>query len=347
MTEMKRLLIASLLFLFAAGSASAPVADAYWLQKGSRCQPVGGPKAEAGDDKTSAVLRRDFKSPLPIAAGEKLVYEIKLSRFPIYATVGNITFEFVGPQTNPALEGVNVDFRPKEDDRLIRLHAEAVSKGLLVRLFNLNVNDRFETLVDARDFGARLTFKELEEGKRHTRQTAVFDREHQSVKYTIVDVNKPQAPAQEKTLTVEDGTLDLLSAFYFLRLQKLKEGEVVRFPVSHDAENYPFEVVIGKREKLKTELGKFRTLKVEPKLFGPGRIFTRPGEMTMWVTDDERHTPVRLVAKTVSGTITATLVKAEGAKAEAGRKKKRAIAALYSEERPRSHELIRSAKLNE
>ncbi|MEP7274298.1 MAG: DUF3108 domain-containing protein, partial [Acidobacteriota bacterium] len=52
---------------------------------------------------------------------------------------------------------------------------------------------------------------------------------------------------------------------------------------------------------------KLATIKLEPRLFGPGRFFTREGEMQIWVTDDERRVPVRLVAKTSSGTITATL----------------------------------------
>src|SRR5262245_25024379 len=47
-----------------------------------------------------APLRRDFKDSFPIPAGEKLEYEVKLSRFPIYASLGVLTFENLGAVTN-------------------------------------------------------------------------------------------------------------------------------------------------------------------------------------------------------------------------------------------------------
>jgi hypothetical protein len=103
--------------------------------------------------------------------------------------------------------------------------------------------------------------------------------------------------------------LSLLSAIYFVRLQKLKEGQLLTFPVSADEMNYKFEVLVGKRESLKTDCGKVKTVRLEPKLFGPGRFFNKiQGEMTMWVSDDSKRTPLRLVAKTSKGTITAKLL---------------------------------------
>ena len=68
-----------------------------------------------------------------------------------------------------------------------------------------------------------------------------------------------------------------------------------------------FEIVIGKQEKLKTDCGPVKARRLEPKLFGPGRIFSRQGEMTMWVSDDNKHVPLRLIAKTSSGTVSAKL----------------------------------------
>src|SRR2546422_10882168 len=47
-----------------------------------------------------ATLRRDFKDSFPIPAGEKLEYEVKLSRFPIYASLGVVTFENLGAVTS-------------------------------------------------------------------------------------------------------------------------------------------------------------------------------------------------------------------------------------------------------
>jgi len=274
---------------------------------------------------TVAELRRDFKDSFPIPAGEKLEYEVRLSRFPIYASLGVLTFENLGAVTSrqdsgaaagdqqkapaPLIEGMNTEFTPAPDEQLWRLRATAVSKGMFTAIIGFDASYRFETLVDMRDFSARVSFKEEKEGKKHIVQSTLFDRAEQQVKYLTTDLAKPDAPPRAKPLPREEGMLGLLSAIYFVRLQNLKEGQLLTFPVSADEANYKFEVLVGKRESLKTECGKVKTVKLEPKLFGPGRYFHKlQGEMTMWVSDDNKRTPLRLLAKTSKGTVSAKLL---------------------------------------
>src|SRR5262245_52227786 len=104
-----------------------------------------------------ATLRRDFKDSIPIPVGARLVYEVKSSRFPLKATVGQVTFEYLGPITSkpadenpatgdsePLLSGLNVPFTPQPGDQFLHLRATAVSKGLLVAILGTDVKDRFE-----------------------------------------------------------------------------------------------------------------------------------------------------------------------------------------------------------
>lgn len=276
-----------------------------------RAQDQARPKPSPTPNYPPATLRREFKNGLPIPVGEKLEYEVRYARFPLYATVGVVTFEYLGFSTGPASEpikGLNIAFTPASKEQFFSLRARAVSKGVLLGLLGVEASDRFETLVDAADFSARLSFKEINEGKKHVAQTSLFDRAAQTVNFTAHDLDKPSAPPRLKTLPRPDGMLDLLSAFYFLRLQKLKEGQLVRFPVNDNETNYTFDIVVGSRVKLKTDCGRVKTIKVEPQLFGPGQLFARQGEMTMWLSDDNRHVPLRLVAKTPAGTITAKLL---------------------------------------
>jgi hypothetical protein len=262
-----------------------------------------------------AQLQRDFKT-LPFKPGEKLVYEVKFTRFPIAAKVGEVTFEYVGetePPTGeapaePIFKGLNVEFQPLPTERYFQLRASAISKGILIAIFGIDVNNRYETLVNQPDFSARLHFREIQEGKKHQGQGSLFDAGAASVNHKVTDLTKPEAAPKVKTLPRQPGSLDLLSAFFFVRLQKLKEGELLRFPVSDEGENYTFNVVVGKKEKLKTECGKLNTIRLEPKLFGPGQIFSRKGEMTMWLTADKTHVPVKLIAKTSNGTVSARLL---------------------------------------
>ncbi|HYE74104.1 MAG TPA: DUF3108 domain-containing protein, partial [Blastocatellia bacterium] len=137
----------------------------------------------------------------------------------------------------------------------------------------------------------------------------IFDRQKLSATYRTSDLNNPSQPAVEKALNVAQDAQDLLSAFYFVRLQRLKEGDVLRFPLVFEAAQHEFDLIVHGSEEVEIDLGKFKTIKLEPKLFGPGRLIRREGEMTMWVTDDEQHTPVKLIAKTSNATITANLTK--------------------------------------
>lgn len=290
-----------------------------WWTGNSLAQEQAKPPAQPSLDKLPlAPLQRNFPNGFPIPVGEKLEYEVRFSRFPIYATVGIVTFEFLGEtkfnhtegngSAEPVISGLNVEFKPAPEDQFIRLRASAVSKGILIAIAGVDVKDRFETLVNAQDFAARASFKEIKEGKKHLAQTALFDVADKTVKFTVNDLNNNQAAPKEKSAVREDGMLDLLSAFYFVRLQKLKEGQLIRFPVNDDGDNFWFDIVVGKRETLKTDCGKVKTIKIEPKLFGPGQLFSRNGTMIMWMTDDKLHIPLKLEAKTSSGLVRAKLL---------------------------------------
>ena len=311
-TALTGLLLLTLIFSFGVGTRGAQ--DSVPPTPAPRPEP----KPKAAPAIPIAPLKRDFSHGLPIPAGEKLVYEIRYSRFPLYATVGTITFEHLGPvkvqppaesaPAQPLIEGLNVDYAPSPGEELLHLRSTAKSKGILLAILGIGVQDRFENLVNARDFSARVSFFETKEGKRHRIQSGIFDPAEKQVKYLTTDPGNPSAPPRAKILPREDGMLSLLSAIYFVRLQKFKEGQMIVFPVSYDEENYLFEIMVGKNEKIKTDCGKVKTVRLEPKLFGPGKFFNREGEMTMWVSADQKHLPLRLVAKTSGGTISAKLL---------------------------------------
>jgi hypothetical protein len=103
--------------------------------------------------------------------------------------------------------------------------------------------------------------------------------------------------------------MSLLSGLYFLRLQNYKEGQMMRIPVSDDQKNYEFEILVGKRGKVKTECGHIDTIRLEPKIFGPDKFFRKKGEMFIWVTETDQHVPVHLEAKGEAGKLSVKLTK--------------------------------------
>ncbi len=265
------------------------------------------PKIPRANTSITAALHYDFKLPLAIPAGEKLVYELKVTRFPIYASAGEITFEYLGTKTQPNIE--RLDFKPAPDEQFLHFRAAAISRGLLIKLFNLSVNDRFETFVAPHKFRTQAIVKEIEEVKKHRLQTGIYRYDKHEAVYRTTDVNNPQSPAKEITLKLEDGAMDLLAAFYFVRMQNLPDGVTLKFPLIFDAERVEFDLLVHGREEISTDLGKFKTIKVEPKLFGPGRLIAKEGEMFMWFTDDVARVPIKVTAKTSGATLNAELIR--------------------------------------
>ncbi len=90
-----------------------------------------------------AVMRQNFNAAFPIVPGEKLEYDIQVSKFAIPLTVGTFTLEYLGPvaaktpgadQTTakpaePLIQGLNTQYVPSPNDRFLHLRATAVSKG--------------------------------------------------------------------------------------------------------------------------------------------------------------------------------------------------------------------------
>lgn len=253
-------------------------------------------------------LHREFKQ-FPFKAGERLTYELRFTKLPISINAGTIIFENLGVTAQPNID--KLEFKALPDDQLLHLRAVVTAKGLLLRLFGLSVNDRFETLVDAKDFRMRAVLREIQEGKKHNLQTGSFDYEKKEAHYRTLDMNNLQHGAREKILKLEPDMQDLLSAFYLIRLQELKEGAMYKFPLVYEGERKEFDFLVYGGEDVQTDLGKFKTIKLEPKLFGPGRLSAREGEFFLWVTDDAIHMPVKLVVKASGATITASLTKKE------------------------------------
>jgi uncharacterized protein DUF3108 len=315
---MKRIFLTFLLALIALVVISIPATIAKQKTQGQTAsQPSLAPSYPP------AVIKRDFKNSFPLTPGEKLEYDIRISKFPIYLNVGTFTLEYVGPvagnpagadtatakPAQPLIQGLNTEFVPSPGDQFRHLRATAVSKGLLLKLFGYSVSNRYETLVDNDDFSARISLFEEKVDKRQRVQTAVFDRTSQQVKYLTTDLTKPGAPPLAKQLPLQDGMMSLLSGLFFLRLQDYKEGQMLRIPVTDDQKSYEFEILVGKREKIKTECGNIDTIKLEPKIFGPDKFFRKKGEMFIWLTDNEQHVPIVLEARGEAGKISVKLVK--------------------------------------
>jgi hypothetical protein len=236
---------------------------------------------------------------------EELVYEGEFSRA-LFRGINVAELRFTSTRT-PATGAQNQSVAPT-----LRFTLEAVSKGILRKLFGLNFRQRVESTVEPASFSVLQTNKVDEQGKRLRISEAVFDGG--KVVWTERDPNDPNRPPRVVTNQLSGTVQDIASAFYFLRTQPLALGQSFEMLVSDSGQIYRTPVRVTERKKMKTVLGQVWTLRVEPEIFGEGHLLRGKGQLSIWFTDDERRVPVKAHISNELGTLDIKLKrKAEGA----------------------------------
>jgi len=98
---------------------------------------------------------------------------------------------------------------------------------------------------------------------------------------------------------------DVLSAVYYARnidFSKYKPGDKIPFSMFLDNEVFDLYIRYMGKETVKTRYGKFRAIKFKP-LLVKGTIFEGGEKMTVWVSDDPNHFPLRVESPIVVGSV--------------------------------------------
>ena len=247
-----------------------------------------------------ALARMDDRSsmdnkPLPFGPAEESVYEAEFSRS-LLRGINIATLRFT--VSREAATG------GKENSSNLRFTAEAESKGLFPKLFSgLRFRQHIVSTVEPQSFNALRTVKMDEQGNRKRASEAVFDLKLRRVTWTERNLSDPAS--QPRTVTSEfNGTVqDLASVFYFVRTQQLVPGRSFEVQVSDSGQVYRMPIRVGEKKVIKTVLGEVETIRVEPELFGEGRLVRGKGQITIWFTTDARHIAVRAQIKHELGTL--------------------------------------------
>lgn len=209
--------------------------------------------------------------------GETLKYEGKINKILRGIHVADLTFSAAAV--------------PGTDELLIR--SEAVSKGTLLWLIRYSFLQRYESLMDAERFRVLKTVKHDVQKERVRDSIATFDYTNRRVTFVETNPKEPMNPPRRIASEISDELHDMVSAVYAVRLLPLSVGKKHEFSVSDSGLVYKVPFTVTGREQQKTILGKVWCWRVEPDIFGPGRLIEQKGKMTIWMTDDERRLPVR------------------------------------------------------
>ena len=147
--------------------------------------------------------------------------------------------------------------------------------------------------------------KKVNEGHRHKDTQIAFDYARKQAILDERDLNHPEAPPKHAEFDIPPCVEDVVTAFYYLRRQRLEVGHTIELPVNDGSKTQRVIVDVQAREKVQTPLGTFDALRVEPKVFGG--LLKRKGRMLIWFSADERQLPLRIKAMISVGSITGTL----------------------------------------
>lgn len=228
-----------------------------------------------------------FVFPSPAWAGsfcvpERLVYDLK----------------WMGIKAGTAsLEIIN-----EEDTTKIISQAHSAK---FVSLF-YKVEDRIESTLSRTSsqspIGTPIKYRvKIREGKHRRDKEVIFN--HGEGKALYFDYRNNE----EEAFKVPAPIFDPVSGFYYFRTLELVVGEPLYITIFDNKKIWDVEVQVLRKETVTLPAGTFDTIVVKPLLKSEG-IFSRKGEVHIWLTDDEKHIPVLVTLKVKIGHVTATLV---------------------------------------
>ncbi len=222
---------------------------------------------------------------LPFAPGEKLTYDVTWSIF--HAGEVAATLRKVNESGGDAYE----------------VETAATSQGFVSLLYK--VENDFHSFFDPATTCSRQIYKKVMEGRRHKETRIVFDSALRLAVLDERDLADPKAPPKHAENEIPPCVEDVVTAFYFIRRQPLRVGEIFPVVINDGSKTREVRVEVQARERIQTSLGAREAFRLEPKVFG--QLYKRKGRMLIWLSDDAQRLPLRIKAMISVGTITGNL----------------------------------------
>ncbi len=235
----------------------------------------------SGNEKKVSLRKIDNKS---FKRGEKLTYRIHYG----FIDAAQATLE------------ITDENRQVADRNTLHVVGLGVSKGTFDAFFK--VRDRYETYIDEESILPWVFIRRVDEGGYKIEQNQVYNH------------YKKQVDSDGKIFTTPEGIQDMLSAFYYARTvdySKAKKGDIFSVTSFVDNEIWELKIKFLGKETVKTDLGRIKCMKFCP-VVQKGRIFKSEEDLSIWISDDANHVPVRGQCDILFGSLKMDLVAAKG-----------------------------------
>ena len=155
------------------------------------------------------------------------------------------------------------------------------------------VRDKYETFIDTATLKPYKFLRHVEEGKYRKNELVLFNH------------NENKAVSTKGTFPINDCMQDVLSSIYYARnidFSKYKIGDKIPFSMFMDDESHNLYIRYVGKEIIKTRYGKFNAIKFKPMLV-KGTVFEGGEMMSVWVSDDPNHIPLRIESPISVGSV--------------------------------------------
>lgn len=247
---------------------------------------AGVPPCCRSDSRAQAA--RGVADALPFRPGEKHTYELRWGVIPAGLAELEVLPEVV-------LDGV-----PAWHFRL------SVRTNDFVDVI-YKVRDRIESFAQLSLQESLLYRKSQREGHSVRDEEVLFDNAQGCATYS--NHGKAAPP-----ISLMAGTIDPLTAVFFIRSQPLREGlEIVR-PITDGKKNVTGVARVLGRERVEVNGVMYDAFRVEPDLRDVGGVFEKSDKsrITLWFSADERQLLLKIEGKVVVGAFTGTLAETAG-----------------------------------
>ncbi|MCB0699846.1 MAG: DUF3108 domain-containing protein [Chitinophagaceae bacterium] len=214
--------------------------------------------------------------------GEKVVYKVYYNMGWIWAGAGLATF-------TTQLEKYN------EKDVY---HIKGVGQTYSSYEWFYKVYDVYESYIDTNNLMPIKFKRNVSEGGTKFINNVSFDH------------GRKQAVSTNGVYDIPDCVQDVLSTIYYARninYDKYKPGDKIPFNMFLDDKVYSLYIRYLGKEKIKTKHGTYNAIKIAPLLID-GTMFNGGEKMTVWVSDDKNHIPVRIESPIVIGSVKVDLM---------------------------------------
>ncbi len=203
----------------------------------------------------------------------------------------SVFYNFIGLYVNAGTANFTVATEKLNNKPVYHIIGSGASNSSYDWIFK--VRDKYETYIDTANLQPLKFIRTVDEGGYKINENVIFNQQNNT------------AVSEKGTFKIPNCIQDVLSSIYYARnidFSKYKPEDKIPFTMFLDNEVYNLYIKYLGKEVVKTRYGKFNAIKFKP-LLVKGTLFSGGEKMTVWVSDDNNHIPLRIESPIAVGSV--------------------------------------------